>query len=180
MENDAHILQKARSTSGTASCTPAANVLVIYEDGATHRWAGQALSDNLGSGRNNARTTWWRMSDLEEPAVLAGAVSSALRANLIIVAVRGGGNFPLPFYFWASSWVPHRTLRGGMLVGLIGSTGESRAREYLAALGRQAGFRAIIEERALSADKPAANRKNGVKMRAVEMECETTSLALSS
>lgn len=156
--NNAYMIQKVSSASATSSCEPVTNAVVIYEDNATHSWAEQALAKCAGR-RAGWKTTWWRMSDLDQPGVLAGAVSSTMRAHLIIVAVRSGGNFPLPFYVWAKSWMPHRAFRGS-LVGLIGSTAETRARDYLVAVGRQVGLRVTIEERVLPEVPQAVSGRN--------------------
>lgn len=147
-----YMIQRVSSASATSPCELVTNALVIYEDNATHAWAEATLKKFTGNTRATWKTTWWRLSDLDQPGVLAGAVSSTMRAHLIIVAVRNGGNFPLPFYIWANSWMPHRTIRGS-LVGLIGTAGGSRARDYLLAVARQTGLRASIEERDLGPEQ---------------------------
>jgi hypothetical protein len=51
--------------------------------------------------------------------VLAGAVSKAMRADVIMVAIRATEGFPLPFYVWVGSWLPHRLRGKGELVALV-------------------------------------------------------------
>ncbi len=134
--------------------------VIIYSDETTHRWAEKAFAKAAGDQRHAFRSTWWKMSDLGQPGVLAGAVSSAMRSQLIIVATRSGGNFPLPFYIWASSWLPHYVSSGGSLIGLIGTNGESGARNYLLSLARIAGLAASIEERDLPITAVPGERVN--------------------
>jgi hypothetical protein len=143
------LLELGLTTSASNSAHRASQAVIIYSDEATHRWAEKAFAKAAGDQRHAFRSTWWKMSDLSQPGVLAGAVSSAMRSQLIIVATRSGGNFPLPFYIWASSWLPHYVNSGGSLIGLIGTNGESGARNYLLSLARIAGLAASIEERDL-------------------------------
>ena len=56
---------------------------------------------------------------MSDPAVLAGAVSKAMRADVIMVAIRATEGFPLPFYVWVGSWLPHRLRGKGELVALV-------------------------------------------------------------
>lgn len=147
-------IAQIRNERSLTPTTPCLNGLVIYEDAQTRDWAASALTRVAPSAAGALKTTWWRLDDLSSPGVVAGAVSSALRANIIVVAVRTGGNFPLPFYVWASSAMPHRAVVGGTLFGLIGASGEERARDYLSALGRQCGMRVLLEEKRLEPSIP--------------------------
>ena len=70
------------------------------------------------AGKKSVSTTWWNLNELSQPAVLAGAVSKAMRADVIVVATRATEGFPLPFYIWVSSWLPHYLPGKGTLVAL--------------------------------------------------------------
>src|SRR5512135_1759955 len=98
---------------GTTTADPALNVTVLYEDGPTRSWAGEVCARVAELvGKDALHSTWWRLSDLDEPAVLAGAVSTTLRADVIVIAVRATEGFPLPFYVWVDSWLPYKAPNG--------------------------------------------------------------------
>ena len=131
------------------------NVTVVYEDAPTRQWAGQVCQrvERL-VGKEGARITWWRLADLSEPAVLAGAVSKAIRADVILVATQSFEVFPLPFYVWISSWVPHRFHGPGALVALVatpetcnGRANRDRRFQYLRSVARQGQLDFLVEER---------------------------------
>jgi hypothetical protein len=91
---------------------------------------------------------------LNQPAVLAGAISTALRADVLMVAIRATEGFPLPFYVWVDSWLPHRSPGKAALVALITlperpSLPIDRGREYLRAVARQGRLDFLLEERRL-------------------------------
>src|SRR6516162_3057898 len=113
---------------------------VIYQDEVTRQW-GQEVCERVagvvGTAAMNIR--WWKLEDLGQPAVLAGAVSTALRADVLMVAIRASEVFPLPFYVWVNSWLPHRPAGKAALVALISlperpSLALDRGREYLRAV----------------------------------------------
>jgi hypothetical protein len=118
------------------------NVTVVYEDAQTWRWARAACDQVQTVARAEAvRTNWWKMDDLSQPGVLAGAVSKAMRAELLVVALRATEGLPMWFYVWVNSWLPHRPGNGALLAlfeSANGSRGISgRVGQYLRALARQ-------------------------------------------
>lgn len=142
----------------------ALNVALIYEDAQTREWAREAygrvakLADKQG-----VRPTWWNLNNLGEPSVLAAAVSTAMRSEVIIVAARAGEGMPLAFYTWINAWLPNRFQGGGVLAGLLGKTqhsGPRRARvgEYLREVARQGRMSFLLETRELHVE---ANGVNG-------------------
>ncbi len=137
------------------------NVVVIYENAATCQWARERCEQMFRPvSRRNVHTTWWNLNELGEPAVLAGAVSKAMRANVIVVAIRATEGFPLPFYVWAGTWLPHRMLDSGTLVALIASPQtpglrRNRAADYFRALAARARMDCQITERNLLIQAPA-------------------------
>ena len=157
------IIQKQISPT----CQPAAaafdaervlNVTVVYEDAAACQWArGTCEQMFKGVGKQSVRSTWWKLDELSQPAVLAGAVSKAMRADIIVVAIRSTEGFPLPFYVWVNSWLPHRLHGAGTLVALIAtakqrSVHRHRAADYLHAVAGRVGMRCQITERNLARD----------------------------
>src|SRR6516162_2815851 len=97
------------------------SIVFVYQDSQTRKWAKEVYERVAKiAGQETARATRWRMSDLSEPGVLAGAVSTAMRADVIVVAVRTGEGLPLPFYVWVNAWLPHRGPQMGALVALLG------------------------------------------------------------
>ena len=139
------------------------NIIVVYEDAMTHKWACETCEQMFaGDGPQSVRSTWWRLGELGEPAVLAGAVSKAIRAHVIVVAIRATEGFPLPFYVWAGSWLPHRSHGAGKLVALIATPpkpgfGMNRAAQYLGEMAQRARMRFQITERNLACELPGGS-----------------------
>ncbi len=139
---------------------PALNVCVLYEDAPTRDWARDVCGRVAKLvGGECLRITWWSLADLNEPAVLAGAVSTALRADVVVVAVRAAERFPLPFYVWADAWVPYHTKGAAALVALMALPQRpipqmDRARDYLRAMAKQGRLDFLIEERLLPDPAP--------------------------
>ncbi len=144
-------LEKLRS--GLPAAEYALNVTVVYDDAQTRKWAGdmyQRLESDLGA--KSVRGTWWNLSDLSEPAVLAGAVSKAMRADMIVLAVQSSEGLPLPFYFWVNAWLPHRPVGAGALVALLGqpvhrTTESGRLKKFLRTVAKRARMDLIVTER---------------------------------
>ena len=95
-------------------------ITFVYENNETREWARE-LHHRIANlaGSEGVRASWWKIDDLSAPGILAGAVSSAVRADIIVIASRGEG-LPLPFYVWVNLWWPHRPEVPGTLVALIG------------------------------------------------------------
>jgi hypothetical protein len=157
-KTDAEIAAALHERSDRERSSEGMNVVIVYENDQTRCWAEKVLNKAMsGNGKHPVRSTWWRLNNLDEPAVLAGAVSTAIRADLIIVSVTSGGGLPLPFYIWADAWVPNRRAAGGELVALIGTHNEREyrlnhlVRDYLRAAARTALLDFRLEERRLPA-----------------------------
>ncbi len=141
---------------------------VVYEDSAARAWAQEAYERIfVGPGCERVQSTWWKLDDLGEPAVLAGAVSKATRAKVIVVAIRERVGFPLPFYVWIGSWMSHRRAREGKLVALIATPRRpvferSRAAEYLRVVAQQAGMHFEVTESSFALEaRGASERESG-------------------
>ena len=128
---------------------------LVYEDLVTREWATEAHARlEQGAGRRNLRSTWWKVGDFSHPGVLAGAVSKAMQAEVIVVAVQGSEGLPLPFYFWVNAWLPHHLMGNGLLLGMVWPVNprqpeSGRVQEYLRSIARQGRFRLFLEERRL-------------------------------
>jgi hypothetical protein len=141
-------------------------VIVVYEDKATRLWAGKVCAGfATRPGEDTVRSTWWRLRDLKEPAVLAGAVSKAIRADVIVVATQDYAVFPLAFHVWVSFWLPHRLRRPGALVVLVPAgvasnpSGNRAAQfEYLRAIAHRARLEFLVEELPPKSGTRAFNR----------------------
>jgi hypothetical protein len=147
------ILSLEKLVTGLPASEYEMNVTVIYQDSQSNKWAGevyQKLETLLGA--RTVRGTWWNIADLVEPGVLAGAVSKAMRSDMIIIAVSASEGLPLPFYYWVNAWLPNRVARAGALVGLLGApvphTPESgRLRKYLRTVARRSRMDLLVAER---------------------------------
>jgi hypothetical protein len=141
------------------------NISVVYEDALTREWAGEVF-DRVANlvDPEATRSTWWKMADLSQPAVLAGAVSTTMRADIIMVATHAAEGFSFPFYVWVDSWLPYHRQQPGALVALIGMPERpivqlDRAREYLRTVARQGRLDFMIEERKLSLPRTEVSTK---------------------
>ena len=136
------------TTEGTMAVT------IVYDASSTREWAGevyQTIQTIVGS--KAVKGTWWNVADLGQPGVLAGAVSRAMRSDMVVVAVSSSEGLPLPFYFWVNAWLPHRVAGPGALVGLISAptqkTSQSgRIKRYLQTVARRGRMDLIVGERA--------------------------------
>jgi hypothetical protein len=129
------------------------NMTLVYHDETSQAWAREVYQ-KVGKlvGRDSVRAMWWKIDDLACPGVLAGAVSTAMRANIIVAAVDSTQELPLPFHVWVNTWLPNRLHAAGCFIGLIGTPEKSRAgakktAEYLRATAQRGGFEFLIEER---------------------------------
>jgi hypothetical protein len=142
----------------------AVNLTVVYHDTRTRAWAREVYDRVTNvTGKEWVRATWWRISDLAEPGVLAGAVSVAMRAEVIVVAIDAADGLPFPFHVWVDTWLPHRKQAAGCLFALIGTSEQAtgapgRVREYLREVARMGGFEFLLEERRLPAQPAASPR----------------------
>ena len=136
--------------------TAAENVMeitIVYDEAQTRTWAvGVYEKIQTMLGPKAVRGTWWNLGDLEQPGVLAGAVSKAIRSDLILVAVGCSEGLPLPFYFWVNAWMPHRNMPAGALVGLLAApvqktTHSGRLKRFLQSVARRTRMDLIIGER---------------------------------
>lgn len=139
---------------GTRGCVReekrATNVMVVYQDAHTRKWATNFYPSKV-KGSDQVKCTWWNLNDFSEPGVLAGAVSTAIRADVIVVAVLTGRGLPLPFYVWVDSWLPHRKLTEGKLIALVGLAAErgvdgESGRAYLREMARKGNLNLIEKD----------------------------------
>src|SRR5207237_786033 len=88
-----------------ATARTALNVVFIYEDADSREWA-RNINERVCqlAGSHPVRPTWWKLSNLCEPGVLAAAVSTTMRADVIVLAVKTEEGLPLPFYAWVNNW----------------------------------------------------------------------------
>jgi len=134
-------------------------VTFVYHDEETREWATEAYRRmGKAAGDEGLRATWWKISELAAPGILAGAVSSAVRAEVIVVATRAEG-LPLPFYVWVNLWWPHRSETPGTLVALLGTPehaacGLGSVAEYLPIVAHQARMNFLRFEKFVRRAKP--------------------------
>jgi len=132
---------------------------LLYQDSATRKWAKDVLERMAKiAGPENIHATWWNISELCEPGVLAAAVSTAMRADVIVVARDSAQRLSYPFYVWVESWLPHRHQPAGALVALVGSSSPAKAQseqacEYLRSVARAGHLDFLLEERNLPAQR---------------------------
>ena len=160
--------------SGLPASERRLRALFVYEDAVTQLWAGEVCRQAKNVvGPDEFQATWWKLQELQQPAVLAGAVSQAMRADLIVLSTHSSEGLPLPFYYWVNSWLPHRVERG-LLIGLLGVSDRAtrhagRLRQYLRVVARRAPLSLILREyylqRATPAEIQAQRPVNGCRSR---------------
>jgi hypothetical protein len=139
------------------------NVVLVYEDDQTREWAKAAYDRVTGIAiEQGVRPTWWKLNNLSDPGVLAAAVSTAARADVIVIAIRDTEGLPLPFYAWTSAWVTNRRQWSGVMISMLGTpwkgqTNGGRIGDYLRSLSHQARLEFILETRVVKETLPAAN-----------------------
>jgi hypothetical protein len=140
------------------------NVALIYEDAPTREWAREAFEHvTKVAAEQGVRPTWWNLENLGDPGVLAAAVSTAMRADVIVLAARATEGMSLAFYAWINAWLPNRYNSGGVLAALLGKTERSGTRparvgEYLREVARRGRMSFLLETRKLEVQ---ANGSNG-------------------
>lgn len=121
---------------------PVLNVVMVYQEELTRDWAVEALDQmTRTAGRENLRSTAWRMDDLAYPRILREAAWSAAQADIIVVSVSVADELPPELCKWIDNWLPLRAQRAGALMALIGLPEQSgsrtfRAQEYLRTVAR--------------------------------------------
>jgi hypothetical protein len=150
------IVSLGKLVAGLPTAEYVMNITVVYEESQTRKWGRevyQIMEKTLGA--NSVRGTWWKLADLGQPGVLAGAVSKAMRSDMIVVSVTGSEGLPLPFYYWVNSWLPHRTGGGGALVALLGEPAprhpeSGRLCRFLRTVARNGRMDFLVTERAVA------------------------------
>ena len=129
------------------------NMTLVYHDENSRAWAREVYQ-KVGKlvGKDSVRATWWKIDELGQPGVLAGAVSTAMRADMIVAAVDSTQELPLPFNVWVNTWLPNRLHTAGCFVALIGTPEKSdsnsnKTAAYLRAIAQQGGFEFLLEKR---------------------------------
>jgi hypothetical protein len=167
MKQTAVLERDAARGRDTADKDYALNLTVVYHDARTLAWAREVFERvTKVTGKEWVRPTWWKISDLVEPGVLAGAVSVAMRAEVVIVAIDAAEGLPLPFHVWVHTWLPHRVQGTGYLFALVGASepatgAPKRVREYLREVARMGGFEFLLEERQLATEAAPSSRARG-------------------
>jgi hypothetical protein len=150
------IIRLDRLAKDAAAAGDALNLTVVYEDADTRKWAREVYDRTTKlTGPQRIRATWWKISDLSAPGVLAGAVSTAMRADAIVIATRATHGLPLPFYVWVKAWLRNRLSPSGTLIALIGEAQEAPAtnggvREFLQATANAARLEFVKQEKRLT------------------------------
>ena len=128
------------------------NATFVYQDTESKLWTREVYERLANAaGPSGVRTTSWRISELSSPGVLAGAVSTASRADAIVIASRAE-KLPLPFYVWVNSWLSSRRRSGGALVALLGTPAADAVepagvRDYLQVVAQSGSLELILQER---------------------------------
>ena len=100
---------------------PALNVTMVYEDDMTREWVTE-MWDRVSqmAGEENIRVASWSIDSLAWPETLEEAISSAARADVIVIAVPDAERLPIDLCVWIGAWVSRRARRAGALMALIG------------------------------------------------------------
>ena len=144
-----------RLVAGVSGSKKGPTIAFVYQDDEARTWARE-ISRRITkvAGVAVVQASWWKIADLTAPGILAGAVSSALRADLIVVASRAEG-LPLPFYVWVNLWWPNRSETPGALIAIVGMNGRNVSRtdkigDYLRVVAEQARMNFLSIEKSIS------------------------------
>ncbi len=144
---------------------------MVYEDNETREWAREAF-DRVSklAGEQPVRPTWWKLCNLGQPGVLAAASSTAMRADVIVIAVRAAEGLPLPFYTWTNAWSPNRLQLNGVLVALLGAPTvrnkrSGRVGNFLGMIAKHARLHFLVEQRSCSSEIVNGHSHNGSQSR---------------
>jgi hypothetical protein len=145
------------------------NIVLVYEDERTHRWSREVLARvREVAGDQSVRSTCWNIADFKGSGVLAGAVSMAMKADIIVTAICETKKMRLPFYMWVESWLPNRVQRVGALVALVGECEENAGEtgtvgSYLRAVARKGHLDFLLEKRKLSVETASQARTKNIR-----------------
>src|SRR5437763_1533945 len=128
--NQIPVIKELARVSARPEASPSAdyhlNIVLVHEDERTHRWSREVLARvREVAGDQSVRSTCWNIADFSQSGVLAGAVSMALKADIIVAAVCETKKMRLPFHVWVEAWLPNRLQRPGALVALVGECEEN-------------------------------------------------------
>ena len=125
---------------------PALNVTMVYEDPTSLEWTTE-MWDRVTqmAGDENISFASWSIYSLAWPEMLEEAVSSAARADVIVIAVSAAERLPIDLCVWIGAWVSRRAERPGALVALIGLTRKPEfqvfsTRDFLRMVARKGGL----------------------------------------
>jgi hypothetical protein len=150
----------ARSESGHTL-----NIAGVYEDVVTREWAVQSYHRAAQlAGEEQVQKKWYDVNALGDPALLREAVSSALRADVIVVSVYAAEELPLNLYVWVAAWLPRRFSRVGAMAAMVGvhepeDSHSVRTIEYLQAVARKAQLEFVPQARRRTAASPVASKR---------------------
>ena len=134
---------------------PALNITMVCEDLLTREWAAE-MWDRVTqiAGKENISVASWSVGSLARPEMLTEATLSAVRADVIIIAVSAAERLPMDLCVWFGAWVSRRVRRAGALVALIGlpqrRDGQAfSTRDFLQMVAIKGGLNFFSRERAL-------------------------------
>ena len=135
-------------------------VAVVYEDFLTRELAGKTCSQVTRLvGQEWLASSWWKVEELPQPAILPAAIEAATRADVLIVSVYASQKMPRGLYSWIDAWLPLRQQQPGALVALISRKGGAPSANilmYLQAVAQLSGLDFLPREHeALQLPDPA-------------------------
>jgi len=105
---------------GAATKKSGIAVVVLFEDGKAREEAVKfcdRMMDRLWA-RQEFRVDWWEFASFRNPSHVHEVLSQATEADVIVFATASHTEFPQELHQWVESWVPLRSEREGVVVGL--------------------------------------------------------------
>ena len=95
-------------------------VVVVYEDAPARDLAIQLCGSLEQSfvGDLEFDFAWWRFDYLSDPRIIHDAIETAVKADLILVAIHRAKSIPSDVQAWFEGWVPRRKPAEGALAVL--------------------------------------------------------------
>jgi len=121
-------------------------VVVVYETPAIREHAMQFCERLAGECECTpvSEMIWWSFHFLALPAEASDAAQKAADADVVVFAMKAGGDLPHQIKLWIENWLNKRGEREGALVGLLAREGShdiASFREiYLRHIARRAGM----------------------------------------
>jgi hypothetical protein len=124
----------------TAPATAATALMVVsvYQDVGGREWATELRPRMMQMlGNATIANSSWKLVELEGSESFSEAVSAAILADILVISIRTGEEFPPRLSAWIETWLPRRKRKDGALIAVLGmdagqtDVSSERLKDYL-------------------------------------------------